>query len=187
MVEEGGWRRDKSFHLVIGSPGQQFPSYSAWELPGLSSLIFTVRLIALYLGVPLTACWWLQVIFSSQDQPGHVSACPVQEAGRATVPLAYRFHQSKQKQLASHLNFEGPSQGHMENCQREPGEQGENAASSSPPCWEVFMHRKLSRRNDSSNHDNVSSTTLAGLPQGLTLFHTKSVSPFFWCALLIQW
>lgn len=30
--EEAGWRSNKSFHLLIGSPGQQFPSCSACGL-----------------------------------------------------------------------------------------------------------------------------------------------------------
>lgn len=174
----------------ILSPRYWQPSAAVGKLGSLqgygSSFISTARLTALHLVAPLTSCWWLQVTLFSHSQPEYISGCARHEAELAAVPLVYGFNQSIQKQLASYLNFKGPRRGHMGTCQREAGNQRGNAARSSPPCWEVIMHRKSSRRNDSSNHDNVSRTGLARLPQGLTLFCTKSIFPFSdvhcWCS-----
>jgi len=119
------------------------------------------------------------VALSRWDGPGRVASGTGQETGLATVPLAHEFHQSKQNERPSYLDFKGPHQGHMGDGQRRAGDHRGNAASSSPPCWEVFVHRQPSTSSDSSNHDNVSSAVPGGLPQELTSFCTKSVSPFF--------
>lgn len=188
MVEEAGWRKDKSFHPIIGSPWQQFPSYCAWEPPVLWLLSYCHS--EAHIPAFGSSSKSMLVVLGGFIQPGPSRACLwLHDAGGwACHGHSDLWISSKQTEAACQLlRLWGPSWGHMGNCQREEGDQRRNIASSSPSCWEMLMHRKLSRSNDSSNHDNVRSTALAGLPQGLTLFHTMSISPFFWCVLLFQW